>query len=55
MIPDYAKTIYKLDHNVKLEDWRFFNVKQQLLKHDWYGGKVNQFKHYTQRNINLIR
>lgn len=55
IIPDYAKTIYKLDDNLKLEDWKFFDVKQQLLKHDWYGGKVNQFKHYTQKNINLIR
>ena len=58
-MPDFAKAAYGWmtapGRDLKLEDWRFFDVRQYLLKHDWYGGKVNQFKYYTQKNINLIR
>ena len=54
MMPDYAKTTYKLE-DPNIDDMRYQKVTTWLLKHDWYEGKVNQFKHYTQKNINLIR
>ena len=53
-LPDYAKSTYKLE-DPKIDAGRYYELKMWFLKHDWYGGKVNQFKHYTQRNINLIR
>ena len=53
-IPDYAKSTYKLE-DPKPDSTRYYPLKMWFLKHDWYEGKVNQFKHYTQRNINLIR
>ena len=54
IMPDYAKTTYKLE-DPNIDDMRYQKVTTWLLKHDWYEGKVNQFKHYTQKNINLIR
>ena len=54
MMPDYAKTTYKLE-DPNIDDMRYQKVTMWLFKHDWYEGKVNQFKHYTQKNINLIR
>jgi len=53
-LPDYAKSTYKLE-DPKIDEGRYYELKMWFLKHDWYEGKVNQFKHYTQRNINLIR
>jgi len=53
-IPDYAKNTYKHE-DPKLEEIIYVYIKDIFLKHDELRGKVNQFKHYTQKNINLIR
>ena len=53
-IPDYAKNTLEWD-GVKPEETLYVYIKTFLLKHDWYKGNVDQFKHYTQRNIDLIR
>ena len=52
--PDYAKSM-DIWKDPKREETTYVYIKEYLLKHDWYGGKVDQFKHYTQRNIDLIR
>ena len=53
-MPDYAKSTYEWK-DPKPDDMKYIPLKMWFLKHDWYGGKVNQFKHFTQRNINLVR
>jgi len=54
VLPSYAKTTYKFKE-AKVDNWKFFDVRSHLFRHDFMGGKVNSFKHYTQKNINLIR
>ena len=44
-----------VDKEQKFEDWKFISARLVLLRHDYCNGKVNEFKHYTQKNINLIR
>ena len=53
-IPDYAKDTleWKIE---KPEDTLYIYIKTFLLKYNSHKGKVNQFKHYTNNNINLIR
>ena len=50
---DYAKITYKLE-DPNIDDMRYEKVATWLLKHDWCGGKVNQFKHYTKKTLILF-
>jgi len=53
-IPDYAKSA-QMWEDPKPDDGKYLKINASMLKHSRYGGKLNEFKYFTQRNIDLIR
>jgi hypothetical protein len=53
-IPDYAKSA-QMWEDPKPDDGKYLKINESMLKHSRYGGKLNEFKYFTQKNIDLIR
>ncbi len=54
VIPDYAKSA-QMWEDPKPTDGKYLKINEIMLRHNRYGGKLNEFKYFTQRNIDLIR